>query len=585
MAFLLSVYVNDFSMVSIRNSVIHYLLFFALTACNKSAHQAAITIATPNDPPFSGTVGFFGSDWTGKTFTVPSFTMVAKPSGVPDATVQVDMSNVITRVSKYLFGNNTNMWTGQMSNQASLIGYIKDLSPNILRAPGGSASDIYFWNALFGHLPSDVTATLFDGNGNPVPTDSTSYWYGKNTPSWSLSIDDYYSALQMTNTSTGIITVNYAYARYGTGANPVSAAAHLAADWVRYDNGRTKYWEVGNECYGTWEACYKIDTTKNQDGQPAIITGNLYGQHFKIFSDSMKAAATEIGKTIYVGAVILDQPPQPWETPTTQTWNTEVLSTAGAVADFFIIHDYFTAYNTNSNVNDILNSATSVPASAMGYVKSQLQQSGLGLKPVALSEWNIEAVGSRQNTSYIAGVHAVITLGELIKNEFGEASRWDIANGWSNGDDMGLFNIGDEPAVPKWSPRPAFFYLYYFWKYFGDRMVSSVVSDDANILSYASSFSSGASGVVLVNKNTTAKTVQLIINNFRPGTNYYWYTLTGGTDNGDFSGSVYVNGNAPSGAGGPLNYPSIKANAAPQAAGIAISVPGRSVVFLIAESK
>ena len=262
-----------------------------------------------------------------------------------------------------------------------------------------------------------------------------------------------------------------------------------------------------------------------------------------------------------------------------------MLGTAGPVADFFIIHDYFTAYNTNSSVGDILNSATTVPASAIGFVKSQLSQYGLGIKPVALSEWNIEAVGSRQNTSYIAGVHAVISLGELIKNEFGEASRWDIANGWNNGDDMGLFNIGDELVVTKWNPRPAFFYQYYFWKYFGDRMVSSVVSNDANILSYASSFSSGESGVVLVNKNTSAKTVEVVISNFHPGTNYYWYTLTGGTDNGDFSGSVSVNGNGPSGAGGPLNYASIKADAAPQSGSIAISVPGRAVVYLIAESK
>ncbi|MEI9958909.1 MAG: hypothetical protein WDM90_21935 [Ferruginibacter sp.] len=37
--------------------------------------------------------------------------------------------------------------------------------------------------------------------------------------------------LSQTN-STGIITVNYGYARYGTSANPVAAAAHLAADWV-----------------------------------------------------------------------------------------------------------------------------------------------------------------------------------------------------------------------------------------------------------------------------------------------------------------------------------------------------------------
>jgi hypothetical protein len=58
--------------------------------------------------------------------------------------------------------------------------------------------------------------------------------------------------LQQTN-NKGMITVNYGYARYGTGTNPAAKAAHLAADWVRYDNGRTKYWEIGNECYSMTE--------------------------------------------------------------------------------------------------------------------------------------------------------------------------------------------------------------------------------------------------------------------------------------------------------------------------------------------
>lgn len=95
----------------------------------------------------------------------------------------------------------------------------------------------------------------------------------------------------------------------------------------------------------------------------------------------------------------------------------------------------------------------------------------------------------------------------MIKNQFGEASRWDIANAWSNGDDMGLYNIGDEPGAVKWNPRAAFFYLYYF-------------------------------------------------------------------------------GVPPSGStGGPLNYASIKANAAAQNGGIILNLPDRAVIFFIAQRR
>jgi hypothetical protein len=568
-------------------------LFAVLSSCSKSINPGnnpvngndTNSIVLPNDPPFSSTVGFFGDDWVAKSFTVPAFIMTAKPSVNPDVYITVDMSKVISKVSGYLFGNNTNMWTGQMSNQPSLTGYINDLAAHVLRGPGGSASDLYFWNANFQKLPADVTATLYDGNGNPAKTDSTSYWYGQNTPSWSLALSDYYNTLQLTDVNTGLITVNYAYGRYGTGPTPVQTAAHLAADWVRFDKGRSKYWEVGNECYGNWEACYKIDVTKNKDGQPAILTGDLYGQQFKIFYDSMKFAARQSGTTIYVGAVIYDHAPASFETPTTQTWNQGVLTQTGGIADFFIVHDYFTAYNTNSSATDILYSATAVPAATMAYVKAQFLQYGVPVKPVAMSEWNIQAIGSKQNVSNLAGVHAAIAMGEFIKNQYGEASRWDIANGWSNGDDQGMFNIGDEPGTGKWNPRPVFYYLYYFQKYFGDRMVSSSVDGDTSILSYASSFSSGQSGLVVINKSTASKTVGITLENFRAGTNYYWYTLTGGTG-GDFSGSVFINGTAPTGAtGGPLNYAAIKAEAAGQSDGMTIFAPARSVVFVVAEHK
>src|SRR5690606_41701275 len=108
----------------------------------------------------------------------------------------------------------------------------------------------------------------------------------------SASLDNYYAMLQQSG-NQGMITVNYGYARYGTGKDPVATAAHLAADWVRYDNGRTQYWEIGYENYGDWEWGYRIDRTKNKDGQPEYVNGKLYAQHFKVFVDSMQKAAKE----------------------------------------------------------------------------------------------------------------------------------------------------------------------------------------------------------------------------------------------------------------------------------------------------
>ena len=149
-----------------------------------------------------------------------------------------------------------------------------------------------------------------------------------------------------------------------------------------------------------------------------------------------------------------------------------------------------------------------------------------------------------------------------------------------------MFNIGDEPdAVPKWNPRPVYYYLYFFEKMRGDRLVSST-STASSIASYASSFTSGETAVALINKSSSAATVQVIVNNFKKGNNFYYYKLNGGTDNGEFSRNVLVNGSASASAsGGPPGYKTISPYKTSAADGIAVSIPARGAVYLVIEKK
>lgn len=534
----------------------------------------------PTDPEVAKTIGFFLDDWSPKTFSVPAYKDTTLPSS-PSVTVNIDAGTIITKIPNAVFGNNSNSWMTQIVTEPNLMGYLKDLHPQILRFPGGSISDIYFWNSNNGAPPPDAPAKLKDSDGNDQ---DAGYWYGKNQDSWTISVDNYYNLRQQIG-SQGMITVNYGYARYGTGPDPVAAAAHLAADWVRYDNGRTRYWEIGNEDNGVWEAGYRINTDNNKDGQPMIITGDLYGQHFKIFADSMRAAAKETGATIFIGAQLLEKPAESWQTPTDHTWNTGVLGQVNGSADFYIVHSYFTPYQTNATADVILNTAVDNTNQMMTYLNSVFSQTGAAIKPIALTEWNITSQGSMQQVSFINGMHAAILLGQALQNKYGETSRWDLANGWNNGNDMGLFNIGDEPAATTWNPRPAYFYLYFFKKMIGDRMLKSTVSGSSQVLSYASSFSSGQKGVILVNKGTSAQNVN-ITSNGSFGNRFYFYTLTGGSDNGEFSRKVFVNGQGPSGiSGGPYNYASIKAYSAENKNGIRVALPPRSVMYLVIDKK
>jgi len=157
-----------------------------------------------------------------------------------------------------------------------------------------------------------------------------------------------------------------------------------------------------------------------------------------------------------------------------------------------------------------------------------------------------------------------------------------LVNGWNNGNDHGLFAGSGEPGVTAGTPHAPFFYMYYFQKYFGDVMVGSTVSANSSIMSYASSFSSGESGVVVVNKSTTAQIVDLKMKNFSEARSFYRFVLTGGTDNGSFSRKVFVNGEGPAQAGGgPKNYETVKAFGKSIYGNAKFEVPPLSVTYVL----
>ncbi len=105
-------------------------------------------------------------------------------------------------------------------------------------------------------------------------------------------------------------------------------------------------------------------------------------------------------------------------------------------------------------------------------------------------------------------------------------------------------------------------------------------ASNGDLQTWSSTFSSGQAGTIIINSGTASHLVSIDYQHFPAGKNYYWYVLTGGTDNGNFSGQVYVNGTGPSTAtGGPLNYSTLKAYTSPLTGTIKVTVPALSVVY------
>ena len=518
---------------------------------------------------FAQNANCFLEDFAPKTAQIPISVSASKTVALPTVTVTLT-TDTLGKISKYVFGNAIATWMGNETDNSVFVKNTQTLNPSLIRFPGGSWSDIFFWNGK----PTDVPDSVY--NGSTGKKDKFTAISGVND--WTTTTDNYYK-LRLQTGSQGLITINYAYARYGLSSNPVLQAAHLAADWVRYDKGRTKFWEIGNENNGPWEDGWMIDLKKNKDGQPQIITGQLYGQHCKIIADSMRAAATEIGAKIYIGGQVLHYDGTTSWNNVDKTWNSGFFKEIGDGVDFYAMHNYFGAVAT---VDDLLSVATTEPNKNISFIQQDIINKKAFPKPVALTEYNMQNVQYNSvptGISYINGIQEVILFNELIKKNFGLSARWLLVTG-----ETGMFYDGANKNL-RWQPRPEFYYAYYQQKFTGDHVIPAT-SNNANILAYASRFASGETGVVIVNKGKIAQVVKIDPMNIGVGNQYYSYTLTGGTDSGDFSLYVSVNGVAPSGTqwGPRENLEKLPAKAMSIDGEIKVNSPGMSVQFIMVDA-
>jgi len=103
------------------------------------------------------------------------------------------------------------------------------------------------------------------------------------------------------------------------------------------------------------------------------------------------------------------------------------------------------------------------------------------------------------------------------------------------------------------------------------------------VIVYPMAFSSGQASFAIVNRGRNDEVIRINIKDFKFGSRYYTYTLTG-EDNVDFSRKVWVNGTGSSlVAGGPLNYAEIPAFSSTIGDEIKIKLPPLSSTFVLVE--
>jgi hypothetical protein len=349
--------------------------------------------------------------------------------------------------------------------------------------------------------------------------------------------------------SEPIVTVNYAAARYWD----VDRAADLAARWVRWFNvdGRLKvrYWEIGNEVYGSWEEGHKMPNRPD-------VTGESYGRDFLVIAKAMKKVDPEI----LVGAVAVEEDNGD-EWSGYRWWMRDMLPVVGESADFLIHHNYFvwpfdgdkfvnpTNEKLFENVAKIAKAKSDIDAMVKKYSRRTTPL------PVMMTEFHVANASPPQTIQLIAGLFTAEALGEMIQAGYLGSNIWDWKNGIDAklGGDHGTLAHGDS-TVPDGTPRPTYYAYALYDRAFGDQMLAAT-SSDASVKIYASRFAGGEPGLVVVNQAARPVTVRV---DFGPreakGTAIAWVL-----DGADLNAKqVRWNGSAgPPGGGGPFPIESL----------------------------
>jgi alpha-L-arabinofuranosidase len=397
-------------------------------------------------------------------------------------------ASVRTAESRW-FGLNTAIWDSSFDTVGT-SNALRELDCLTLRFPGGSLSDEYHW-------ATGKTLT--------------------NTWSWATSWGNFLHVATNAR-ATVFITVNY-----GTGSSNEAAA------WVRSANLTNrcgfKYWEIGNECYGSWE------TDSNSPAHdPYTYAGRAAG-----YIALMKAAdpSIKIGLVAAPGEnSYSNNAAHPATNPRTgktfNGWTPVLLATLkklGVTPDF-LVHHVYPEYTGTESDPLLLQSANwaSDAADLRQQLRDYLGDAGTNVELVCTENNSNSGQQGRQSTSIVNGLYLADSLGQLMKTEFNGFVWWDLRNGHdTNGSfDPALYGWRDYGDLGILSGAATKYPAYYGFKMMqhylrpGDTVLNAT-SDYLLLAAYAGRRTNGNLTLLVLNKDATAHlTGQIVLSNYSP---------------------------------------------------------------------
>jgi sugar lactone lactonase YvrE len=453
------------------------------------------------------------------------------------ASLSVNAAQTVRTVDERVFGVNAVTWDWQTAN-AQTITLLQSAGIRIFRIPGGSAADGFHWKtdnagsvwgmSAFSQLISGVNAQAF-----------VTVNYGSGTPQEAAAWVAY-ANLQGTvaDVSLGVDSNNTDWHTAGYWS-ALRASAPLATDdglnYMRLNHPAPfalKYWEIGNECYGSWE----------NDTHAAKWDPVTYANVAKTYIAAMKA----VDPTIKIGAVAevsedaLDSksPIHTVTNPVTGVthdgWTPVMLTqfkTLGVAPDFLIYHRYEQAPGGESDATLLMAPENGASQAGQGWaadaagLRMQLKDY-LGTTIAANVELDITENNSvytnpgKQSTSLVNGLYLADSLANVMQTEFNSLVWWDLRNGEDNTQNnsstlygwrmYGDYGILATPAGQSWGDPSYFdgYPAYYTMKLMshfargGDTVVTAT-SGNTLLPIYAAKRADGSLSLLLINKSPT----------------------------------------------------------------------------------
>jgi hypothetical protein len=498
--------------------------------------QVTVTLADLGLAGKANFDGFYFKDVTGvsqSSYYIDSMVLTAVPLPAT-VNVNVNASQPVRTVDNRMFGLNSGVWESSFTSPDN-VPLLREIDNKVLRFPGGSLSDEYHW----------ATGT---STRNGV------------TSSYPLSFDTFAAGARDSGAQV-YITVNYG-----------SGTASEAADWVRASNVTKgygfKYWEIGNEVYGSWE--YDTHTRKND--------AYTYAMECKNYIAAMKAQdpSIKVGVVVTTGedsyANYKDHPATNPRTGVAHNGWTPVLLTTlrsqGVTPDFVVYHRYINAawHEDDTTLLQSSRSWTNDIAELRQMLNDYLGAAAQNVE-IAVTEHNSSwtTPTGKQTTSLVGGLFLADSLGQAMQTEMSTLVWWLMRSspeyngnngahlyGWRNYGSYGI--ISQETTGYQKYPT---FYAYKLLSRFargGDSIVQTNTSH--NLLgAYAAKRTDGSLCLMVVNKSAGAAiNANIAVTGFTPSSSATLYQFGKTEDNAAQTGPTDISQRSISVAGANFSY-------------------------------